>query len=52
MKDSKPNCEQADGSSSKYHTFLKVRKRRCERRKAKRNPECVSTYGKYRGYEL
>ena len=45
--------EQADGySGRKYHKFLKVRKRRVERRRAKGNPECPPQYGKYRGYEL
>jgi len=49
----KPKCMQADGySGSKFHRFIKMQKRRLERRKAKRNPECLSTYGKYRGYEL
>ena len=54
MRDSgKAKCEQADGySGSKYHTFLKVKKRRQERRKARQNPETMPTYGKYRRYEL
>lgn len=44
--------EQADGSSGgKYHKFLKVQKRRIERRRAKKNPECVPAYKKYSGYE-
>jgi hypothetical protein len=53
MRDSevKP-IEQADGSGGKWHAFLKRMKRRYERRKAKRNPECLASYGKYRGYEL
>lgn len=45
--------EQADGySGGNYHKFIKRRKIRLERRKAKVNPECLPTYGKYRGYEL
>ena len=53
MRDNKAKCEQADGySGGNNHRFLKVHKRRIERRKAKRNPECIPTYGKYRGYEL
>lgn len=53
MRDNKVKIEQADGySGSGWHRFLKVKKRRLERRRAKRNPECVATYGKYRGYEL
>lgn len=49
----KPNdCEQADGSGkSGYHKFLKKHKRRIERRRAKRDPECPPGYGKYSGYE-
>ena len=47
----KAKCEQADGTG-KWHTFLKRMKRRCERHKAKHNPECLPMYGKYRGYEL
>ncbi len=50
--DVKP-IQQADGSGGRaYHSFLKKHKRRHERRRAKRNPECLATYGKYRGYEL
>lgn len=52
MRNQKVKCEQADGSSGKYHTCLKVKKRRLERRRAKQNPEVVPTYGRYRGYEL
>ncbi len=49
----KASCEQADGySGGNWHAFLKRSKRRKERRKAKVNPECVPTYGKYKGYEL
>lgn len=45
--------EQADGYSGKgRHRMLKKIKRRHERRKAKQMPECIPTYGKYRGYEL
>ncbi len=52
MRSQKVNCEQADGASGgNWHRFLKMRKRRYERRKAKRNPDCIATYGRYRGYE-
>jgi len=47
-----PSCEQADGSGSNYHRFIKKQKHRVERRKAKKNPQCSPGYGKYRGYEL
>lgn len=47
------SVEQADGYSGKrYHKFLKKRKVRVERRRAKENPECPLGYGKYKGYEL
>jgi len=48
------NCEQADGKSKRgdgYHQFLKRRKNRIERRKAKLNPKSQPTYGKYDGWE-
>lgn len=46
MSERKMKCEQADGrSGGVYHTSLKVRKRRYERRKAKSNPNCNPTYG-------
>jgi len=48
------NTEQADISfkrPSRYHKFIKVRKRRIERHKAKQNPEAQPTYGKYTGWE-
>lgn len=52
MRIQKVKGEQADGASGgNWHRFLKVKKRRLERHKAKRYPECVPTYGKYRGYE-
>ncbi len=45
--------QQADGhSGGRHHRFLKIQKRRNERRRAKRNVECTPHYGKYRGYEL
>lgn len=48
--------EQADDKYKRrhkvYHRHLKIAKRRWERHKAKQNPEHVSSYGKYRGYEL
>lgn len=46
--------EQADGQSKRgsgYHQFLKRRKARVERHKAKLNPETVPAYKKYKGYE-
>lgn len=48
-----PKVEKADGSSHKsnYHRFLKKRKNRLERKKAKCDPETQPTYGKYYGYE-
>ena len=53
MRDKGVKIEQADGySGGKWHAFLKRMKRRYERRKAKRNPECPASYGKYNGYEL
>ena len=52
-RERKVKCEQADGySGGNWHRFLKIKKRRYERRKAKHNPDCVPTYGRYRGYEL
>lgn len=52
-RDLKGKVEQADGySGSKYHSWLKVQKRRLERHRAKRDPEVQPGYGKYRGYEL
>ena len=44
--------EQADGGSGRYHRWLKKFKARNERRRAKRNPECVPGYRFFRGYEL
>lgn len=46
--------EQADGHSRRpggYHQFLKRRKNRLERKKAKADPESFPTYGKYQGWE-
>lgn len=46
--------EKADGRNPRmnyFHRWLKVAKRRHERRKAKRDPETPATYGKYQGYE-
>ncbi|NIQ13863.1 MAG: hypothetical protein GTO02_05510, partial [Candidatus Dadabacteria bacterium] len=48
----KVKVEQADGwSGREYHRHLKAKKIRLERRKAKKDPACVPTYGKYSGYE-
>ena len=46
-----PRLEQADGESGKYRKYLKKKKIRLERRKAKENPETQPTYGKYYGYQ-
>ena len=46
--------EQADGPSEKhrgYHAFLKRRKVRIERRRAKHDVECIPAYNRFRGYE-
>lgn len=51
VRDSKVTCEKADGDSGNYHRFIKRLKNRLERRKAKHNPECLPSYGKYRGWE-
>ena len=47
--------EQADGRSRRaggHHAFLKKRKARIERRRAKSNPETPPGYGRYQGWEL
>jgi hypothetical protein len=47
-------CEMADGKSRRAnsgHKFLKVKKSRAERRKAKRDPQAAPTYGRYAGYQ-
>jgi hypothetical protein len=52
-RDGKAKGKAADGySGGNYHRFLKKYKLRIERRKAKRNPECIPAYRKYYGYEL
>ncbi len=52
-REGKASVEQADGySGGNWHKFLKRKKRRKERHKAKRNPECLASYNKYKGYEL
>jgi len=54
MSDKIAKVEQADGKSRRaggYHKFLKRMKHRSERRRAKREAECQSGYGKYSGYE-
>lgn len=46
--------EQADGKSRRaggHHQFIKRKKRRSERHKARANPESAPTYNRYRGYE-
>jgi hypothetical protein len=45
-----PCIEKADGKSS--HRYFKRRKNRAERRRAKSNPECTPSYGKFRGWEM
>ncbi len=52
MRDNKAKIEQADGSGGSWHRFLKKKKLRNERRRAKRNPECQPAYRKFSGYEL
>jgi len=47
--------KQADSKTSRarsYKSWLKKAKRRHERRRAKRKPDCNPAYGKYRGYQL
>lgn len=55
-----PCCEQIEGPLNKckgrgrhatHHTWLKLKKSRAERRRAKQNPDCVPMYGRYRGWE-
>lgn len=36
---------------SKYKQFVKARKARLERRKAKQDPETLPTYRRYRGWD-
>lgn len=44
--------EKADGNGWGMRCRVKVKrqKARLERRKARRNPECIAGYGKYSGY--
>lgn len=49
MKDRIPKVWHGDPGCA-GHTYVKKRKARAERRKAKRRPDCLPTYGKYRGY--
>jgi hypothetical protein len=42
--------EQADGYTSQVNKWVRKRKNRAERRRAKKNPECMPGYGFYRGY--
>jgi hypothetical protein len=45
---------QADGRRGRargYHQYLKKQKAKVERRRAKKDPECVPMYGKYLGWE-
>lgn len=46
--------EKADGTGwdIRCRVFLKRRKARSERRRARLNPECVPGYGRYRGWLL
>lgn len=51
-RDNKVSCEQADRcGGGDYHRYLKQRKVRIERRRAKANPTCAPAYRLYRGYE-
>jgi hypothetical protein len=43
-----PKVEKADVIGHK--SYYKKRKNRAERRNARRNPECVPGYGRYRGW--
>lgn len=44
-------CEMSDvGGGHSYHRFLKRKKSRLERRRAKRRPDCLPAYRRYRGY--
>lgn len=46
--------EQADGKSRRAgggHQFIKRKKRRIERHRAKKNPETPPAYNRYRGWE-
>lgn len=47
------DCIKKDGSHKKvgFRDHLKKSKKRQERRKAKLDPECQPTYGKYQGWE-
>lgn len=49
-----PRIEQAESrvkSGLLYHRWLKIHKRRTERRRARTNPECTPGYRLRRGYE-
>jgi len=37
--------------SKTYHRWIQKQKHRLERRRAKKDPECLPGYGKYSGYE-
>jgi len=39
------------GGTPVSHKWDKVKKHRIERRRAKRNPECIPRYRKYKGWE-
>lgn len=42
----------ADGYGGRiYHAYIKRQKNRLERRRARRQPDCVSGYGRYNGWE-
>lgn len=52
VQDGKARGVTADGrSGGKYHRFVKKQKNRLERRRAKRNPECIPGYNKHNGWE-
>lgn len=49
-----PKIEQSEtqvAAGRAYHRWLKVHKRRTERHRARRNPECTPAYRLRRGYE-
>jgi len=50
QRDKRASGTKADGNG-RSHKSIKNNKNRSERRKAKRNPDCVPTYGIFRDYE-
>lgn len=51
MKDRIPRVLHGDSrSGGAGHTYVKKRKARAERRRAKARPDCLPAYGRYKGY--